>query len=736
MRKLTAIFCAGAVLMAAVSCEPQQTETPLSEVSLSIGATTSGSIEFTVTPDENAVCFYYTCVPSADTLSASYTRVDDAAPVTVTEDGLAEEVEYTVMAYAENIAGMPGPVAKATAFTTSAPQISVTLIESASTTVRFKISAVNADGYSYGVLRSSEAADGSLTGRSENTEETEYAVDTLAPMTSYAIVAQAENAAGETSERKMVAFKTDVLPVVEVGEITADLTSAVISLSWKDSYTVYYALVPNGTEPEEYMTIRPEGGATEDILSFYELTGDTEYTFMAFGESEKGNCGDTVSVNFITTDVDSDHKVTVSDVSSYDAKFTATWDTGKYSGCWWYAGLSSELDPSSFDWDDAISTYKARRAYNGSKVSLSSFSPVSSECYMVGFIFLDTEGNPVPESVIWKEVQLDQISFGDSDCTVEIEEVSVSYSMLRYIITGTGAAQYYMGVTPKQSIDDLNEYALSVLKSSPSNIFGEIMYRSELLSDMEYTAVVIPVDEDGRFGMYTTLDFRTEAEGFNGSGEMEVSLKNASWCSATFDVQLGDNTQRGVYYYSLTPLGSEEEIFEALDLASKQELSIPESGDLKVVTQYNNAYTNVVQYVAFAAIDEAGRLSSLQTFETPLKDLVFDGTGEVAFRIDNVAKSGQVYLLDYTMTPSDEVDYYYYRIVNNFTNDYLTDERIAVEFITLENSYTPVYGELSTNSPKGSEPSPGANSYILIMPVDKSGRLCTPIRQLIEETAE
>lgn len=729
-----ALLFAGIIAALSVSCRQEETAAPLASLTLNVDGATAESITFTLTPDANTACYYYACTPTSDTASASYTRVADQAPLTVTMDSLIPDTEYNVMAYAENMDGLAGTKVKATVVTTSAPQVSITVIESASTTVRFSISALNAESYSYGVLRSSEASDGELPGLSEDGSEQEFTVDTLTPLTSYAVAAEAVNSAGEMSERVLAAFKTDLLPVVRVGEIVSDLTSAVVPLSWKDSKQVYYALTETGTEPAEYEVITP-GTDTSTVLSFYELAGNTDYTFIAYGVTEKGNSGDTVSVEFVTADVDSDHKVTVSDISSYDAKFTATWDTEVYSGCRWYADLSANIpDPGSFDWEEAVSSYKARSAYNGSAVSLSAFSPVSSEKYKAGFIFLDMEGNPVMESVIWKEVQLDQITFGDSDCSAELEVVSVSYSKLRYRVTGNGASQYYFGVTPSQFAEDLEAYALTVLKSAPSTSFDVIVDLNVLIPETEYTAVVLPVDENGRFGAIESAEFTSEAIELNGSGKLDVEFKEATWVSAVFDVQLGENTSRAVWASTSAPLTSDDAILEALAASADRSGSIYESGEF-VSKKSLTTYVDNTIYTYFAAMDEAGRLSCMFKFENDLKDIVFDGTGTVAFEVDNVISTGATFELDFTLTPDDNVDYYYYRIANVYTSEATSDEALTVQFMTLDR-YSPYEGVMSTHYPAvSSDPPVAADSYILILPVDKSGKLCKPLRYLIEETS-
>lgn len=273
-----------------------------------------------------------------------------------------------------------------------------------------------------------------------------------------------------------------------------------------------------------------------------------------------------------------------------------------------------------------------------------------------------------------------------------------------------------------------------MLKSTPSTSFDEILEQNNLLPETDYTAVVLPVDAEGRFGAIESMEFTTEARAFNGSGELEVTFKEATWTSAVFDVQLGENTVYVVRNSSLSPIESEEEILRTLASVQGQSgASIYESGEFKD-SKTLTTYSDNTLYSYFAAVDETGRFSDLKSFETPLKDIVFDGTGTVDVRMDKVTPNGKVFDIEYTLTPDSNVDYYYYRITSYFTNAALSDEQIAVQFLTMT-YYEAQTGELSTYSPKGNEPSVGTDTYIILMPVDKDGRLCKPIRYLIEETS-
>lgn len=245
--------------------------------------------------------------------------------------------------------------------------------------------------------------------------------------------------------------------------------------------------------------------------------------------------------------------------------------------------------------------------------------------------------------------------------------------------------------------------------------------------------MVLPVDENGQFGAIESVEFTSEARTLNGSGELDVEFKEATWVSVVFDVQLGENTSRAVWTSTSTPLASEEAILEALAAAAMRAGSIYESGEF-VTKRSLTTYVDNVVYTYFAAMDEAGRLSNLFTFENELKDIVFDGTGTVAFEVDNAISTGATFELDFTLTPDDNVDYYYYRITNMYTANALSDEQLAVNFLT-DSRYSANEGTLSTYSPKDNEPPVAADSYMLIMPVDKSGRLCKPIRYHIEETS-
>lgn len=147
MKKLLAkLISAGmiaAMALAAFSCKPQD-EAKDAVVSLKITGTSESSISFEITA-ENAVSVTYAVFPS-DAASGDYqtVQVQGSSPLSITEDGLSENTEYTVSAYGINADGKAGVKAEETAVTSAAPSVRIEISEKTSSSVKFVISPLNA----------------------------------------------------------------------------------------------------------------------------------------------------------------------------------------------------------------------------------------------------------------------------------------------------------------------------------------------------------------------------------------------------------------------------------------------------------------------------------------------------------------------------------------------------------------------------------------------------------------
>lgn len=744
------LFCAAVLFNVACTPEEQIPAAPMAAVQVSIDAATSSSISFTITPDENAVCFFYACVPSKDTASATYTRVPEMNTFVHIVDGLEENMEYAVMAYAENKDKIPGLKVVKTVTTTSLPQIGISEVNPSATSVEFILQAVNAVSYSYAVLPVADTATGELSTKVEqDTDKPKtVSIEGLTPKTAYAVVAQAANSLGETSGRGVYEFATSAIPSVCIDKLDTLFTKADISVSWTDCDTVYYSLYKKG-DVAEYFQLEMEEGVTSHIFSYKYLETE-EYVFSVYGKNAVGLVSENDSVTFTPVEeVASDRSVTVKNVTPFNANFELIWDNSKYKDCYWYADKFENLaNPDTVDWAALIDKVKAIKATGYTKpynVGLLTFNPERSGKYRAGFVYTGTDGKLVPESAIWKTVQLTQITFGESAASVEIDIISVSFANLRYAVRNAGAAQYILSPILKtadvEKAGGVEEYAYSLFKNTvhPKDVFDEVALYQYLAPETSYTIIAIPVDSEGKYGNVVSAEFVSGVLAFNGKAEMTVAMAEGepSWGSATFKIsEEKDVAKRLVLVNNSKSVAmTETEILNGLKgKINANGFEVDESGlyTVKLTSPSNTA--NRIQ-VYFAAMDADYNLSSLTKFEeVKLKEIEFTGTGSVAVNIDNFTKSGSYYTVEFTLTPDDNVAHYYYQIMATASLATKKDEALVKDMTADPAKYKKTAGVFSGSLPdEYNKTTIFQKSTFVIIPVSKSGELCPIVKYEITE---
>lgn len=192
--------------------------------------------------------------------------------------------------------------------TTQAPDAKVTieLDEPTATSVSFTLNYENAKSLAYACVEAANVEGVELQEVALEEAEGSYpvSIDDLAAETEYVIVAEATNADDVKSARVTKNFTTlkadEPLPAaqakVEIGEITADITSATVAVTITDADAFFYAVVAGAGEPTEYLS---DVEATATSVELTELTANTEYTFWAYA-SKDGVAGDVASKTFIT----------------------------------------------------------------------------------------------------------------------------------------------------------------------------------------------------------------------------------------------------------------------------------------------------------------------------------------------------------------------------------------------------------------------------------------------------
>lgn len=734
--KSTILFFAILSVSAAViiSCKeslPEPAE-PAS-VSVKVLKTTMSSIVFGITP-KNAVTFSYAFAKSTEVANVEFVDTEGSEYIEVEMQNLEPSTEYVIIANATNIDGVTSENVQERVITTDKASITIEILDSKIKTVQFKIKPVNAVSYKYTVAESSSAETVELVNMVENGEECTYSLDNLNPDTRYAVVAEAVNSSGDISERAYGPFVTDKNPEILLDTIITDVNAGFVRVSTSDVKEMYYAVVKKGETPAEYVKVKE----IKDTMEFYiyDLDMATDYTFSAYGLNLNGLQGDLLEADFTTgSNENADYSLMFSNVTSFDLNFVFNWNTDIYGSAYFVVGEPEQLDPNTYDFEANIyNMFMINSPDSLNSRDYGQFLP--GKKYRIGVIFNDLEGNMVHEAVIWKEFQLKDMSFGDSDAKVEIVPTIVSYSTIGYKVLNKGNAEayYYDRWTTKDlPYDDITDVA-KVILSRPwckySEFDVETIYTHQS-AETSYTFIAIPVDAEGRYGEIFTIEITTKPITTDGIGDYEVDFAEASYTNFQFDVKIGDNTNEVVYVKFKegdNGYDTEENIIKKLAYSYN---NINNDGRLmidylSVDTEYN---------IWFASMDKNYKLGNIVKFKQRTMKPVFDGTGSVDVSVENFVKIDWGYKAKIKFSPDANVEKYYYRLLDESTLENMTDEKFVEQFLA-GTSYTVYTGEYIAEGWDGEGEYLSNKYYVVVLPIDKSNKLCPLIKYKIEDTFE
>lgn len=708
-------------------------------VKLQLKSTTTTSITFSVVP-ENAVSFSYAVAKSGEIGNAEFITVESGDSTEITVSSLEPQTNYTVAAKAVNEVGQESETVTVEALTTSEASIAIELLEAGSKSVKFKVSPLNAARYGYACVPTAEAETCELNEVGDG-EVAEYEIKDLVPASNYTIVAQAFSASGEESKRVYRAFRTEVDPYVELGEVTVSDVDANVAIVTENVQKLYYTLVKSGEQPSEdaYKVIDMKENPVKS-LSFFELEPETGYTVYMYGENINGYCGEPVSKEMTTlAESESDLKMAISDVTSLDAMVTMTFNTEVYSKVCWIADTPEAIpDPSAFNWDEAINQiWTARTVWDyesGTPFSIAnSFSSrlavKPAMTIRVGCVPRDAENNILVEKAIWKDVMLEDLIFGASDAAVEMEITKTSHRGLDYSVSSNGANGYYYSIGLADMVNsDIEAYiAQYVLKSEFVTDFS-IKYNVDNLEiGKDYVFVAVPADAQGRFGNYYTKEFSTKPVNTDGKGVVNTELVETNYTYLKFDCTLDENTVRLYWHYFKS--GTEDEqtatntLLSSFDYVTDRERSVYVARYVECDTDYE---------VWFCAEDEDGNLSPIQKETYHTKAPLFDGTGNVEVK---TSLSGTTYYID--IKPDENVGRYWYGVimesmVNDFGKDtWFINQIMSVSYLD-EVTGEPVYGNTPHTGEYNGSGSCWGSNYIILIAEDKDGRTLPIVKHKIE----
>lgn len=715
MRTLYAI--AAVSMLAASACREDKLPEP-AEAHIEVNEITDSSVQFTVAVS-NAVSYSYSCTEKLSEDSAEYTAVENGEGGEHTVGGLKPQTEYVLLAYAVNSEGQISDIAREE-FTTEKgldPTATISVVEVGSDSVCFTISAQNASSYRYAVIKDG-SADSEYTAV-DSPEERSITVKGLEPDTKYAISAFAKddkgNEGGEAREEFTTSAPEDIPSVTGIGVEPGEV-SAVITVTTENAARISYCCIAGtgAAKPVEtdFTDIAAETGTTE--ITITGLEADTDYTVWAFADD---NYNGAQSAGFRTVPAQKGPlAIEVSDITMTDATVTVTFDSSEYTEYYLYTDLEENF-AWGFSWTDAMFFAISGNASGEYTLSEIFGAPlVTSGKYILMGIALDSNGDLVQETEIEVEVQLKEAVLGESPVTAEISIIGTTHNSITYSVNSDDAASYYFkSVRSDYIYGSIESYiADNMLSDSPRTDFGTSKTVNSLKADTEYTLIAVPVSSDGKLGNYVSTKVRTEPVTLDGIGTATVENLTAGAHSVTMDLTLDANTEQ-VKYMAIEPgMYPDDAAIATALITNLSAESVTESGTVTITgLQESTAYL-----VCIVALDKSGKWGGYQKLEITTKEFLLDGNATVTISEPTYVASGNFGEATFTITPDSNCQMYYYGYLADYMVDGKTDKEI-------------VRSMLSKSTGKGEQTISGMfvskNSYIIVVPVDKESRYCTPV---------
>ena len=737
----------------AISSCKQEEEAKEASIALKVTGTTTESVTFEITT-ENAATYSYAFAKSSETGSAEYVTEDaqNGAAVKIEKSGLEAETEYTIKAYATNSDGKDCAEANATALTTARATVSIESVSVTPESITFKVAAMNAASVRYAVAGPGEDAETvELSKETEGVPEQEFTEESLEPGTNYTVVASATNEAGEESERAYLTARTDIEPVIEVTEIVPESDQAKVTVSVGEAVQFAWACTEKGAEiPDRDSFNRVT--ISENVNSFIvsDLEENTDYVLSIFGITRYNYEGIIHSEDFTTQEhIEKPFEITVSGVYSTDAVFSITFDKSVYSEYYYVVGSQARI-PNTDDWDwvqkienpkpiDRLKPQMLTENHDGRITEFGSYQLELESIYYVGGIPRKISGELDTNAIVWRQIQLKPVEYGQSGIELYINNVvprldAVSFNL--DINDDSNLDCMYLLITRGTATDEneAQEYATSAIVSKPDYDFefGKDTVANYLSASSGYVIVAIARDTDGNLSKVAWNTFTTLSVTDQGNASCSVELTDIGSNTAVFNLEFDQGTSEVLYYYEEKDEWYDPESFlKSLKVNNRN--SIPASGEFEI-----DGLSSETGYVfGFCALDENGIQGKHYLIEESTEAHVYDGNPEakVDITIDGVSADdfGRFYA-KISAVPNSHVSKYYIEISNENNASYLTKSSFADDCLNgQQEEYT---AAVSLTGRDGNGESCGSNATVWVLAIDQDGRLCPIMETRIDETWE
>lgn len=733
-------------LLVLVSCERNEQPAAEASISLELVKTTVSSVEFNV-ETENAASFFYS-ITLKDATSEEYTEVkaENGVSVKCSREGLEENSEYVLTAYAVNADGVKSNEETVSFKTNAGAAITIKPLSKTSESVTFSLSPLNAGSYSYAVVEaSSDPETAELANRVEGGEKGEFTQDGLKQNTNYVIVAEAYNLEGESSGRVYEPVKTEIEPVVSIEEIVPASNSATAKLVFGNAVRFHYAVSEGSSdEPESSEFVSKDLTDNNVSLLLQNLEPEKEYTLYVKGENSNGYIGKSTSGKFTTLEyIKLPVEIASANITMFDADFTVSFDHDKYVKCYYVVRAEKEVgNIEEWDWQ-MIVDYNPRFL----KVTGQDIGSTLSDCYapsvlnvettyMVGAVPVLTDGKLDLEAAVWHSVPLKAVTFGESTAECSLQIKGSGYDNIKFSVSNVSGTPvgYYCGCIQGSFSDNaaLAEKIKPELVKKMQNTYDQDTVWRYLSPGSAYTVYIVPRDGEDKLGNISSAVYETKALDYTSQAGCQVEIASVDVKKITFNCTfLNKEVTKKILYYSqeYDEYYNESRFLERLKVDNDRYLETDGSLDFSSLMPEK-------EYVfGFAPVDEYGVAGDVVILRQKTNAYVFDGdaNAKVEITITSLVEKPEYkgYYVKYKAVPNQYVSKYFVTVKSN-SNPWLDDSRFASD---CEDGVNMEYTEeTEITGYDGNGEFVTENAEIWVLAYDHDGRLCKIEKTRIEET--
>ena len=588
--------------------------------------------------------------------------------------------------------------------------------------------------------------------------------DGLTQETDYQITAVAYNQNGEVSVQDTKRFKTEKTPAapasVSITINNATYSSVTFQVSVKDAEKYSYGVAPAGSDPE--MTeVQPDGQTMSHTVN--NLKPETDYKVSVIAYNADNVATEAVEKEFRTgkftpfgeiSSVATAHGIfikTTVDTYKYPMYFLQVFDPlqtytsgdsseqfnvdskDQFIHYLKTAILNPDIRKNSFqEWNKTMLSSKSKKLHLYAVPIVQDGAGFVCEDYgMIVEQILD-----IPENDI----------FGQSDVAIIPGEINIKEDILTCTLAKQGEpVAFYTGLALKSDVDaagGIGAYTQKELdaKKFDYNITSIANFREEIeIRDLspgtDYVFFTFAYDANGKLGNVHSKEFSTTAKfEYKTDISVEVALKEVAFTSAVFSVKR-TNFKNGKYNF-VTIKDFDEKYGSDVDTYVMQELIGGQSGYPKSLYSDNDIKESRLQYnteYIMIVLPESDLKDGYgQPATVRFRTKVYEETSNVSVSLKvNKIESfyGVSFYANVTITPSENCAGYY-----TYMMEKSVFESVSNLGETVCKSPNLTYRIASDAQTFNTEYFFGP-SYLVIIPVDKDGKIGAPVHsELLQQT--